>query len=263
MNETIDEPILILNNDVLFEIALNADQYTFIAIAATTRVIRTRLLKWYNGLPIEKLAAVHNIFTNIFPKSIVRYYDPKFTTILIAQNDAKVFLRGLRDTDHGCWTVIKDQLQFIENHQLVKTHVRTYVKTGANNSVDKIYTIFRCAMCKKLTSNAMYHPWIIWKLDSVEPLQHPNDITIETTMCCHRCAREMDVWWRGTLLDYIKKNAITNVMINHHIHEHHGHCIYRLRYQEYNDNMILNDAEVYAQVIIESGVASITRNQDV
>jgi hypothetical protein len=232
-------------DDLIIEIVYNSDDNTLLSIASTCKRLRKLVLEYYNSIPIVRLSSIHNLFMRMIPENLIKHINHKSNTILVESVTIQGFLRGLRDNDYGCWCVIKDQLQYIGNHQLVKF--------GKNH----IHTTFRCICCKKLTDNAMYHPWIYYR-DGNE--KHPNDIIIEVMLACIRCVNDMDVYWRGTLVNYIKYNNIMNSMITHHEHRDIGHCVYRRRNHEYDNNMVLNDAEVYAHVIIESGVKTINKS---
>ncbi|QKE50476.1 hypothetical protein F-VV10_0356 [Faustovirus] len=251
-------------NDIIFEIIYYAHDDVILAFAATCRRLRKVILRYYNDIPDTKLSLIDGIFIRLIPPSMIKYTIKDTGAVLVRQDDICNFLCNLKSSDYGCWCVIKDHLQFIGNHRIVK------IENRCNKAESKIWTVFRCAHCRKLTNKAMCHPWIHYicsspcKLPKGDPnIEYPTDIIIEMTRCCYRCASEMDAYWRGSLLDYIRKNNIMHDLITHHDHREIGHCVYRKRNIEYGNNMILNDAEVYAKVIIESGVEAVERKVDV
>ena len=217
-------------DDVIFEISLVADIDVMLAIASTCHKLRKRLLVFYNKLPVVKLSSIHELFINIIPSDIIVYRCIPQNTILIRPEAAIHQLKRLHDEDYGVWCIVKDQLQYNRNHQLVKIAPKGVINT-----------VLRCLCCNKLSSCVMFYPFL-------------NNNMIQFTAVCLCCISKLEAEYKGLLMDYIKTNNITNKHIVHHHHANIGHCVYRRRYHNDNEFSVLNDVEVFAKIIIESGV---------
>ncbi|AIB52074.1 hypothetical protein E24_00384 [Faustovirus] len=219
--------IITLCDDMLVEIALCADIKVMLVLASTCRKLRTRLLNHYNKLPVIKLSSIHELFINIIPSEIIQYRNIDQNSILMRPDAAIRQLERLHEEDYGVWCIVKDQLQYNRNHQLVKIDLH-----------GGIYTVLRCLCCGKLSSYLMEYPFLNGKM-------------IQFTPTCMPCLSKLEAEYKNILTEYIKTNNITNKHIVHHHHVNIGHCVYRRRYHNDNEFSVLNDSEVFAKIIAD------------
>jgi hypothetical protein len=219
---------IVIYDDVVVEIAMFATVDTMLAIAATNRRLRAKILSIYNKIPVVKLSSIHELFSNIIPENVVVYRCERQNNILMTPKSAQCQLQRLHEEDYGIWCIVKDQLQYNRNHQLVKINFNTNV----------VSTVLRCGWCCKLSSCVMFCPFL-------------TDSIVNMIMLCLGCMSRYEADYKSLLIEYIKTHKITNQHIVHHHHANVGHCVYRRRYHNDSEFSILNDSEVFAKIITD------------